>query len=318
MDIDRIRRRVRLRDLETLAAVVQAGGMRKASHALHLSPAAVSKAVGELELTLGLPLLERGRRGVTPTPFGEALVRRSKTLTDELQGALHELAAIAEPGTGEVRLGSMETLQAGLVAAAIKEHLREHPGVHFTVEFAHASHLIDHFLKERLVDFVIARPLSLPLPPGVDGEALFRDRLRVVVGLQHPLARRRRLDLADLMDETWILSPNEVRAESPVVEALTAQRLALPKRLVIGGSLQMRHHLLSDGRYVTVVPHSLLPFAQMRSVFRVLPIQLPLWRTATMILTLRGRSLGPGVLAFLARLRGLARPLRSEAAHRAA
>ena len=50
MDIDRIRRRVRLRDLETLAAVVQAGGMRKASHALHLSPAAVSKAVGELEL----------------------------------------------------------------------------------------------------------------------------------------------------------------------------------------------------------------------------------------------------------------------------
>src|SRR5438046_1537190 len=73
MDLDRLRRRVRLRDLETLAAVVEAGGMRKAAEALHISQPAVSRAIRDLEEKLGVQLLQRGRRGVELTHFGEAL-----------------------------------------------------------------------------------------------------------------------------------------------------------------------------------------------------------------------------------------------------
>ena len=134
MQIDRAKRRVRLRDLETLVAVVQEGGMRKAAQALHLSQPAVSKAMRELEDALGLQLLERSARGVVPTNYGEALVRRSKGLIDELHGALRELAHIADPEAGEVRLGAMETLQAGLVGAAIQAQLLRHPRMRFTVE----------------------------------------------------------------------------------------------------------------------------------------------------------------------------------------
>ena len=67
---DRLKRRLKLRDLDTLMAVVQAGGMRKAADALHMSQGAVSKAIGELESVLGVRLLERSARGgASPRPM---------------------------------------------------------------------------------------------------------------------------------------------------------------------------------------------------------------------------------------------------------
>jgi DNA-binding transcriptional LysR family regulator len=308
--LERMRRRVRLRDLETLVAVVQAGGMRKASADLHLSQPAVSKAIRELEDALGVRLLERGRRGVEPTPFGDALVRRSKGLIDELQTALRELAWLADPEAGEVRLGAMETLQAGVVAAAVQVQLRRHPRMRFYFESAQSPELIGHFLPQRLVDVVVARPSSLPLPPDIEGEALFHDQLRVAVGPEHRLARRRKLRLAELHDEHWLLSRNEVLPQTPVPMAFASEGLPMPQRVVITGSLNMRQNMLASGRFVTCVPHSMLPFARVRGNFQILPIELPLWPRPTMILKLRGRSLGPAAEAFLDTLRELSRPLR--------
>ncbi|MDF3834199.1 LysR family transcriptional regulator [Cupriavidus basilensis] len=309
MDIERAMRRVRLHDLQTLVAVVQAGGMRKASQAMHLSQSAVSRVIGELEDTLGLRLLERGPKGIEPTPFGEALVRRSKAVFDEMQGALRELDHLADPSGGEVRLGCMETLHAGLVSATMEAVLRKHPRMRFVLESGQSPDLINHFLMERMVSFVVARPYKLPLPPGIDGEPLFHDHMRVVVGHAGPFAKRRRIELDELVDAHWILSRNEVMPETPLPEALAARGLAMPQRVIHSGSLMARYSLLDTGRFVTMVPHSLLPFGRHREMFKVLPIALPPWRTPTMILTLRGRTLGPAAQLFLSVLRELAQPL---------
>lgn len=307
--LDRTRRRVRLRDLETLVAVAQAGAMRKAATELHLSQPAVSKAMRDLEDTLGLKLLERGRRGVAPTAYGQALVKRSKALIDELQNALRELEYLADPEAGEVRLAAMETLHAGVVAAAVQLQLQRHPRMRFFLESGQSPELLSHFLPQRLVDVVVARPLALPLQGDVEGEALFHDQLRVAVSPNHPLARRRKIKLADLLDEPWILSRNEVTPGTPVTTALAAAGLPMPRRVVVAGSLNMRQNVLARGRFVTCVPHSLLPFAHIRGNFHILPIELPLWPTPTMIIQLRGRTLGGATEAFLDTLRELARPL---------
>ena len=144
MDIARAQRRIRLRDLETLKTVVEAGGMRKAAGELNVTQPAVSRAMAELEEILGLPLLDRGRRGVEATVYGDALVRRARVLVDELQGALRELAYLSDPAAGEVRLGCMETLHAGLVGATVadilavvevmREAARRRYGVELTLE----------------------------------------------------------------------------------------------------------------------------------------------------------------------------------------
>lgn len=309
MDVERARRRIRLRDLETLAAIVEAGGMRRAADALHLTQPAVSKAVRQLEDALGVRLLERGRHGSEPTAFGASLARRSRVVFDELGGALRELDWMADPDRGEVRLGCMETLHAGLVCATTERMLAERPGMRVVLESGQSHDLIEHFLMGRLVEFVVARPLSLPLPIGVEGEPLFRDRMLVAVGHEHRFARRRRIDLDELADEPWILSRNEVMPASPISQAFAARGVPFPSRVVETGELIIRVNLLASGRFVTLVPHSVLPFGRIAAQVRILPIELPAWQTHTMILTLRGRTLGPAAEHFLARLREMARPL---------
>lgn len=313
MDIARVRRRMKLHDLETLAAVVRAGGMHKAADSLHVTQPAVSKSIRQLEDALGLRLFERGRQGTAPTVFGAALARRTAAVFDELQNALRELDHLADPDRGEVRLGSMETLHAGLVGATVGRMLGAHPRMRIVIESGQSAELISHFLLGRHVDFVVARPLSLPLPQGVRGEPLFHDRMKVAVGSGNPLARRRRIALDELVDARWVLSRNEIMPGTPLRAAFEQRGLPFPSRVVTSGSLHLRASLLADGEHLTLVPHSLLPFQEFRETYRVLPIELPSWPAPTMILTLAGRALGPAAMLFLDRLRAMARPLAVDA-----
>src|SRR5437660_6650086 len=74
---DRIGRRIKLRDLHVLQAVIQAGSMTKAANQLAVSVQVVSKAIADLEHTVGVPLLDRIPQGIEPTAYGRALMHRS-------------------------------------------------------------------------------------------------------------------------------------------------------------------------------------------------------------------------------------------------
>ena len=83
--VDRIGRRLKLRDLHILLTVVHRGSMAKAAAELAISQPAVSKAIADMEHTFGLRLLDRGRNGVEPTAYGRALVTRGQAIFDETQ-----------------------------------------------------------------------------------------------------------------------------------------------------------------------------------------------------------------------------------------
>jgi DNA-binding transcriptional LysR family regulator len=118
---ERIGRRIKLRDLHILMEVAQWGGMAKAARHLGISSPAISKTITEIERALGVPLLDRGPRGIEPTPYGRALIRRGTTVFDELKQGVEEIGFLAAPMTGEVRIGSTEPLAAGLVPAIIEK-----------------------------------------------------------------------------------------------------------------------------------------------------------------------------------------------------
>jgi len=82
---DRTKRRLKLRDLDILLAVVETGSMGKAAKRLNTSQPAVSKAVVELEHALGVRLVDRSRRGVVPTPYGLALAKHSVAIFNDLR-----------------------------------------------------------------------------------------------------------------------------------------------------------------------------------------------------------------------------------------
>src|SRR3954451_9981915 len=104
--IDRIGRRLKLHDLNVLMAVVQAGSMRKAARVLNTTQSAISRSIADLEHTTGLRLLDRNHLGIEPTQYGRALLKRGVAVFDELKQSVQDLESLADPGTGELRIGS--------------------------------------------------------------------------------------------------------------------------------------------------------------------------------------------------------------------
>ena len=146
--IDRVTRRLKLQNLRVLDAVVRSGSMARAAGELHISQPAISKAIGELEHTVGVRLLDRGRYGVEPTAYGRALLRRSVTVFDELRESVKEIEYLSDPTAGELRIGALEAVAAGLLAATIERLSRKHPRIIFHVTTALSHTRSTHTIYE--------------------------------------------------------------------------------------------------------------------------------------------------------------------------
>src|ERR1700716_1612525 len=116
---ERIGRRIRLRDLHILLAVVQCKSMAKAAEHLAISKPVVSKVIADLEHVLGVRLLERDRHGAEPTIYGSALLKRGVTVFDELRDGVKDIESLLDPTTGEVRIGCTLLLALSFVSAVI-------------------------------------------------------------------------------------------------------------------------------------------------------------------------------------------------------
>ena len=191
---DRIGRRLKLRDLHLLMTVVQNGSMAKAAAELAVSQPAVSKAIADMEHTLGLRLLDRGRNGVEPTAYGRALVKRGLTIFDELKQGVEELEFLADPSVGSLRIGSTESIAAGMLPVIIERFWREHPGVRLDVAQTVISTLHYRELRERSIDLLIGR---IPTPFAEDdlaADIVYDDQVVVVAGRQSKWARSRKIE----------------------------------------------------------------------------------------------------------------------------
>jgi DNA-binding transcriptional LysR family regulator len=113
------------------------------------------------------------------------------------------------------------------------------------------------------------------------------------------LARRRKVDLADLVDEPWILPPPDSLNHRLVAEAFRARGLRMPKVVLVSYSVHLRHSLLPTDRYVTAYARSNVGSAGQFPGLAILPVRLPAHDWPVAIITLRNRTLNPAVLRFI-------------------
>jgi DNA-binding transcriptional LysR family regulator len=305
----RTERRLKLRQLEILFAVVKCGTMGKAAEQLAVSQPVVSKAIADLEHTLGVRLLDRGQQGAEPTLYGRALLKRSVAIFDELRQSVKEIEFLADPNSGELCIGCTEAMAAGFVSAVVDRLSRRYPQLVFQTELGTAATLQFQSLRERKCELVIAQQLAPSPEPDMDAEPLFHERLFVAVGSRNKWRRCRKIALAELVDEPWILGQLEIEPGSSVVAAFRAIGLEVPRAKVLSHSLNMRNSLLASGRFLTVAFGSVLRFGPERLLLKVLPIELPRWHLPVAIITLKNRTLSPVAHLFIDCARELAKPL---------
>ena len=304
----RIGRRLKLRDLHILSVVVQWGSMTKAASQLAMSQPAVSESIASLEATLGVRLLDRNPRGVEPTFYAHALLKRGDVVFDELMQGVRDIEFLANPTVGEIRVASGDTGAAGLLAPVIDRLSRRYPEIVVRVVQASAEPLLYPELRERKVDVALARISKSFVHSDLDVEILFDDPPRVVVGALSPWARRRKVSLAELVNEVWTLTSDQVIRDL-ITEAFKSHGLEAPQEKVTASSMLLRSQLLATGRYLTVLPESVVRCNAKQWALKVLPVELGMKPMAVTLITLRNRTASPVVELFVEQVRAVAKTM---------
>jgi DNA-binding transcriptional LysR family regulator len=298
----RIGRRVTLRDLHILSFVMRSGSMAKAAIHLSTTQSVVSDAIANLEAALATRLLDRSARGVEPTIYAKALLKRTNVVFDELREGIREIEALADSTTGEARIACPEFLAGGLIPDVVDGFSRRYPDITCQVVEADATTLEFRQIRERSVDLMVARIPSAFSDDDLNIEVLFDDPHVVVVGAKSPWIKRRNVTLADLAGEPWII-PASLIVRDIMHEAFEAHGLRVPPGKIVSSFVLMRNHLLATGRFLTVLPASVLQYNAKQWGLRALPIKLGTKPRPIAIIMLKNRSVSPAVRLFVEHLR---------------
>jgi DNA-binding transcriptional LysR family regulator len=296
---DRIGRRLKLRDLHILMAVADTGSMAKAAAKLGISHPAVSKAISEIEGTLGVRLFDRGSQGAELTAHGDVLLRCGINVFDEMQQGLRSLEHLSDPNSGEVRLGCTDIILHSLVPAIVREYSKKYPGVQLDVKLTNpGGHQIQE-LRDRKIDLLITRATGQQ--DDFHSEVLFDEPFVFVVGAQSEFARKRRVALKDIIKGNWVLPPYDSAPGALIAEVFRANDFSPPRQSVKTIAIQLTVSLIASGEFVGILPTSVAALSAHRAGLRVLPLKSAGPRISAEIVFLRNRTLSPAVESFIMR-----------------
>jgi len=142
-------------------------------------------------------------------------------------------------------------------------------------------------------------------------EFLFDDQYVIVAGAQSRWARRRKIKLAELVNEPWVLPPPVSQTASLALEAFRASGLEYPRQIVVTESPQVRFNLPATGSFLTMLSGSVLRFPTRRADLKVLPVQLPMPPLPSGIVTLKNRTPSSVARLFMKHAREVAKPLKT-------
>ena len=291
---DRVAWRMKLHDLRVLMAVAQAGSMNKAAVLLNMTQSAVSRSIAELEKTVGVSLLDRTARGIEITEYGRAMLDCGVAVFDDLRQGAKKIEFLTDPTAGEVRIGCHLGLASSFVPAVVDEVATRYPRIVFHLMVAEIGTL-ERELIARNVDLLITRQFRPLSDERLGFEFLFDDSFFVVAGAQNPWARRRRIALTDLLNESWVLPAPESVFGSVLMEAFRSCGLDYPRTTVVTVTPDVRISLLATGHFLTIFSASQMRFPSRGAELKVLPVELPIARVPSGIVTLKNRTLSPVV-----------------------
>jgi DNA-binding transcriptional LysR family regulator len=209
---NQIGHRLRLRDLHVFFTVAQVGSMSKAAARIGVSTPTVSEVIAGLEHGLGVRLFDRGPKGVEPTRYGNALLKRALTVFDELKQSIKDIEYLEDPASGEIRIAAALAIAFTVIPHVFERFTKRYPRVvlHFDEVTSSVATRDLRELRERKYDPILERgkpsEIEERTADDLNIETLFDDQLVIVAGSKNKWAsRRRKIDLAELVNEPWIM-----------------------------------------------------------------------------------------------------------------
>jgi DNA-binding transcriptional LysR family regulator len=242
--------RMELRDLEYFAVVAEHAHLGRAAAALGLSQPALSKSLRRLESALQTKLVKRTAKGVELTLEGSTLLTRVSDLRVSLQNVAREITEVGEGRVGRLRIGAGFAISEQFLSTALATVLKNSPRSSLQITLSDNDLMIPALRNGELDLIINYHPPRLP--EGLVFEHLFDDRYVISVAADHPLAKKKRVTLADLANERWALSEPTLLPQQRLNEAFRDHGLPPPKIALESRSAALRLR--------TVVSSGLLDF----------------------------------------------------------
>ena len=293
--------------LRLFATVARVGSFSKAAEILCISQPAVSKSVREFELQVGCRLLDRGPKGVRPTPEGEALARHAAMLFAAERAAEEELSALRGLVRGSLRIGASTTIATYMIADYLGAFHRAHPEIELHLVSANTRAIADLLIGHDIELALVEGPVD---DPGLSAEPWRTDTMVVVVAPGHPFAQvAGPIAIAALNDEILIAREPGSGSGEIVMDALRARGIA-PRRMLEVGSAEAIKQVVAAGLGLAILSTATvrdqLAIGSLRIVnVQGLAIERTLWQ-----LRVPGRLQMPSAVAFEKLLRGRASTTR--------
>ena len=276
--------------------------MVRAGEAVGMTQPAVSKAVRDLERDLGVRLFERGNRGVTPTSYGEALVRHAQRVLAQLEHAAEEIDDLAHGTGGRVAIGTLLAASAWLLPKAIARLRTERPRVLVDVVEGTNDRLQPMLLRGDL-DMVVGRLSEFRHRAGIHHEPIYSEGILILARPGHRLTEQSDLRLADLQDADWILPPPDTTLRRQLEKAFFDAGLDPPRCVVQSISHLTNRHLICESDLIGAWPRGVAAddLAQGHLVSLPVPLNGAPWPVG--VSTRKLARLSPAAEALLSALR---------------
>lgn len=292
--------RLRMRQVALVLAFAEHGSLRRAAAQLGMSQPAATKMVQELEATLGQRLFERQGRGQKLSPAGLRVLGFFQGMRGSLQAMARELQALQPGCAGRVLVGCIMAPLPTLLNQAIIALNKSQPLITIRVTLDTSDRLIG-LLESGAIDIAIGRVAPGHASP-YDFRPLANEALAVVTGVGHPLARKKQVPLASLLDYCWILQPPGSPMREVLEQEFRSIQAPLPRGLVETASILSTMGLIADSTMVAVIPLSLASIYARHQLLKILPCQIRHKMGAFGSITRRDRPLPEAARFFLSAL----------------
>ena len=264
---------LRTRHLEVLLAVAAAGSMQRAAQQIRITQPAISKLIGEIEAIFGTALFERSKRGVQLTESGQALVKRAQFMLNDLKQTQEEIAAIDSGTIGRLRIGALPVVESVILPQCLLALRKQAPALRIQIEEGTRASLLASLRRGEL-DCVIGRLDIGSEEAGLTCENLLRLPVLVVTALRHPLARQKRVTLADLAAYPWVLPRVGAPIRTVVDGLFVSTGLAAPVPLIESTSIRLNYELVRTSDMIGVMSEAAATTYAAQRRLAILPVDL--------------------------------------------
>lgn len=300
--IHRLPRHLKMSELRVFMAVLTHRNFHKAAAVVNLSQPAVTKSIAGLEQTLNVKLFERHANGVEPTSYGLSFAPRAMAIFEELRRAAQDLSTLSSGATGELRIGTVPMPAIPFLPIAIKNLVSIHPKCLVSVVEAREAELLER-LRKGGIELAILRLSLLKIDADMLVDALFDERLCVMVARDHPLLSREALSWDELLQQAWVLPPPDCIFYTYVANTLAELGLAMPRCQVEAYSVQVQVGMVTYGGTLSFGMRSQIEFGSAKNLLVRLPIELPCVPRSVAAVSLRAREVGPLARQLLGHIR---------------